>query len=686
MKVMNKNFLNYLVVSLIFVFFCLLRLDPTRYIWAFPELRLIGPDSYYHLKRIIHNFINYPEMLIFDRFLSYPEGDFVPWPPLFDFLGGTVAKMWGEPVVPSVLLPFFLGLIFFALFLLYLRGKTPFGRLTALTVVSTATSIANIQAAGYIDHHCLEIVLVLAFYFFYEATVKDKWKFPILSIIVCLTFFNWPGAPLYYTPVFLYELFRFFRVNDGRTLFRIIVPFFFTGLVVLLYLVLSEHAVLPYSFRYLSGFQRDFCFLVAGFFSILYLKKKGILSKFTMFIPMFLFFLIFHKLFLEVFGGFAYLGKSAESRLLSLVAETKPLFFSKTSLFFDEFNRNLFSFTPLYLLTPFFIYYLIRVKKIDLCFLAFCYFFFLTIFQIRFGIFYVPFLALISGYVFEELLKGNKIKTVFSVVAILYVVVFSSWRVSHGYHSYDFGKHQLFETMRFLKNKTYDKDRFATGETPYGVLSGWHIGHYIITLGNRPALAHNFIAVARNNKEELYHKAVFAKTEDEIVNIMDQYNAKYMVISDIERFVINSWDLFSDEPNPYCYITDKGTEFTEKMNELFLERLIMAEPTRHLRFVFEAQNINELQSYYGVIERVKGVNILTKERGEIFVNLITPNGEVVVRYMPERENNQYRFVIPYAHGYNGDIYVKSITFKSEKIVKNLDIKEEDVISGNFLNI
>lgn len=49
-------------------------------------------DAQYHLRRAFYTFVNFPSILFFDPYINYPGGAPVPWPPLFDFVLGGVAR------------------------------------------------------------------------------------------------------------------------------------------------------------------------------------------------------------------------------------------------------------------------------------------------------------------------------------------------------------------------------------------------------------------------------------------------------------------------------------------------------------------------------------------------------------------------------------------------------------------
>lgn len=674
------------ILGVVILFNIINRLSFLRYVFAFPELRLVGPDSFYHLKRIIYTFENYPEMLMFDPFLSYPEGDFVPWPPLFDFIGGSLAKIIGNPIYSSVFLNFFVGLLTLLLILLYLSKRHITATIVSLSILAVSTLFVSSQSVGNIDHHALEVFLVLSFYLSFAYLENKIWKVIILSIIVTLSFFNWPGAPLYYGPVFLFNLVNMIKKEKNKfNWVNIAIPFFVSGSLIYLYLTFSGYNVFDYSYRFFSRFHVDFCFFVAflSFAAILYGAKH--IPKFIPLTLTVVIFIIFRGIFFEVFGGMGYLTKTAESQLMGLVSESQPLFFGNNRFFIDDFVRNLFFFSIFYLISPFIIYREIKKKNNELLFFALLYFFLLTFFQIRMGIFFVPFIAIFCGYLAFEYYKSGKTfikKHIFLIVALINMIVMTIIWFRLGYENYDFGKHTIYETMNYLRENTKDKERFQRGEVPYGIFTAWDIGHYVVTLGNRPAIAHNFITNARNNKELEYIKAIYSKSEDEIVSLMDKNNTPYLIISNLYQYVANSWSLVYNSYNPYVTEYEDKVELNDNINDLFLNNLVFGGyPSKHLRIIFEADFKDNLHDYIAIVERVKGVKLVTKEKGVIIVNLKTKNGDLELSYNPENIGQKYIFTVPYSTDNKFDVIVDSVLFKNERGIKRLFISEGEVING-----
>lgn len=155
MKKQNK--IELLALFIILIIFIATRLNTLKFVFAFPEIRLMGPDSFYHLKRIIYNFENYPEMLTFDPFLSYPDGDLVPWPSLFDFIGGTIAKIFGDPIYPSLFLNFIFALGCLSIILIRQLKRDLISAITTTAILAVSITLLTNESVGSVDHHTLEV-------------------------------------------------------------------------------------------------------------------------------------------------------------------------------------------------------------------------------------------------------------------------------------------------------------------------------------------------------------------------------------------------------------------------------------------------------------------------------------------------------------------------------------------------
>lgn len=111
----------------------LLRLYAGRLALSDGSVLFYGPDSYYHMRRIIYTVNHFPATLWFDSYVDYPKGLEITWPPLFDILGAALASLGGgthgAEIITS-LLPPLLGAL--TVGVIYLAAKEMFDARTGL--------------------------------------------------------------------------------------------------------------------------------------------------------------------------------------------------------------------------------------------------------------------------------------------------------------------------------------------------------------------------------------------------------------------------------------------------------------------------------------------------------------------------------------------------------------------------
>jgi len=122
-------------------------------------------DSYFHARRALYTFENFPAILEFDHYLAYPRGAAQPSPPLHDWLIAGTARLFGSdlrtfelvaawiPAVLSALLP--LGAFWIAASLAGARTG-----LVASWFVALLPASALITSLGNCDHHATVALLV----------------------------------------------------------------------------------------------------------------------------------------------------------------------------------------------------------------------------------------------------------------------------------------------------------------------------------------------------------------------------------------------------------------------------------------------------------------------------------------------------------------------------------------------
>jgi len=122
-------------------------------------------DSYFHARRALYSFENFPAVLEFDRYLAYPRGAAQPSPPLHDWLIAGTARLFGDDLRTFELVAAWISPVFGALLSLsafWIAGSLAGARtgLLASWLVAVLPAGALITSLGNCDHHATVALLV----------------------------------------------------------------------------------------------------------------------------------------------------------------------------------------------------------------------------------------------------------------------------------------------------------------------------------------------------------------------------------------------------------------------------------------------------------------------------------------------------------------------------------------------
>ncbi len=176
-------------------------------------VRLLGADSYYHLRQALFCVRHFPEVQRFDTGTNFPLGENNHTAGLYDWFSGFVALTLGargapdEAIVPWVLSlsgPIFAMLAFAGLLLL---ANRVFGYrssvCTSLLLVAYPGEFLEKSSLGFADHHVLEVCCVVwglqAWTRLSRRTgATGAWRPAVLAALPWwLLALSWNGAPLY---------------------------------------------------------------------------------------------------------------------------------------------------------------------------------------------------------------------------------------------------------------------------------------------------------------------------------------------------------------------------------------------------------------------------------------------------------------------------------------------------------
>ena len=121
-------------------------------------------DSYFHARRALYAFENFPAILEFDRYLAYPRGAAQPAPPLHDWLIAGTARLFGSDLRTFELVAAWISPVLGALFSLsafWIAASLAGARtgLLASWLVAVLPAGALITSLGNCDHHATVALL-----------------------------------------------------------------------------------------------------------------------------------------------------------------------------------------------------------------------------------------------------------------------------------------------------------------------------------------------------------------------------------------------------------------------------------------------------------------------------------------------------------------------------------------------
>ncbi len=685
----STKIISFLLLAIILI---TLRMDTLPHIFKEKFINLIDPDSYYHLRRILYTINNFPHMLNFDSFLSFPFGEYSPWPPFFDFLSASIALIFGKNDLVLPFLNLFYFFLVFLVFFYYLKDNIVIAVVAGFLLGYTGI-LKIYSSAGRLDHHALEMLIItllsFSFYNYYrKGKVTDLF---FLTISLILAFLTWPGAMIYCTPVIIFSLLKNFTKQNPSFLNKgLFVAFHITAIILAIYVKITKNAnFYPYSYKFLSSFQRDFCFVISIIFFTFHLAEymsKKIKTKSYIYIiwliNTFLIVTVFNRFFLEVIKGFEFINKS--DFILKTAEEASPLFFSEIYSFKSELKRNIFLFTPLLFIAPFVLFKLSKTEKYHFLLIYNLFFLFLTFFQVRFGYFFMLGYALSIGIYFEPIIKKIPPILIFSFFLVTTFITFNqSIKTAHE----RFTDPEQIDILLFLKEKTPFSHNLQNQDPPYGVLASWELGHHIIQISNRPAVAHPFIGVAPNNGYMDFIEALFSKEEQKVIQIMDRRRSKFLILMSPVDSLITDWDTKTRGENPYI----KNGNITDKVFELFLYNLFYFDgytkdntnANSFLRLIEESKN-QKVKLY----ERVKGCMIVMKKSRDAIIKARITNNKRIFYYVSRGkiEGNNKCFIIPYSSEKHYPFFAEEIYIEENGKKTQIYIPEEFVLKGRTINL
>lgn len=151
-------------------------LDYERVLLPDGEVIFAAGDAFYHARRALYSFLEFPELLRFDPCINFPDGALVPHPPLLDWVTAGTARLLGRDVATfehvAAWAPVFLTSA--TVLPIAALGRWAAGRslgLLAAAIFALLPICVNYGQLGNFDHHalagllggCLVVLFVKAF-------------------------------------------------------------------------------------------------------------------------------------------------------------------------------------------------------------------------------------------------------------------------------------------------------------------------------------------------------------------------------------------------------------------------------------------------------------------------------------------------------------------------------------------
>jgi dolichyl-diphosphooligosaccharide--protein glycosyltransferase len=155
----NHRRLRILAPACLFALAFGIRALPWRSVLLGDRVLPFGSDAFYHLRRIAHSVLHFPDVLVFDPYINFPTGAKPIWAPAFDwtialalrpFVAGDLEKIerlaiWVPPVLGAA-----------TVVSLYLLARRHFDLPTAVlagAILSLLSAHFWYSQVGFVDHH-----------------------------------------------------------------------------------------------------------------------------------------------------------------------------------------------------------------------------------------------------------------------------------------------------------------------------------------------------------------------------------------------------------------------------------------------------------------------------------------------------------------------------------------------------
>lgn len=503
------------------------------------EVRFLTVDAYAHMRMADWCYDNFPSVMKYDAYLTYPDGAVIGARPMLSFIIAAIAKGTGltVDVVGAWLPPILFILMLIPIFIIcYLLFNKWIGIIGCFLVTIMPGELIGRTQLGMADHDALELFLMMLVLMFFILAIKKNWLYSIgAGISLGLYNLNWIGAPTFTLILLIYLIIQsviyHFRKQANNKLYLTALITFGLGFVGYITPVGMRQFLLTYTILYIVAMMLPI---------IIILLTKGLQRFKPYYYPISLVGLvilvlgsiyvykpILIKWMIDSFVG-AFVPQS--SGLGMTISEMMPLLYYRGVFSFDTAWAYYGMCAITGLIGLGWLYYKHWNKPESLLFAIWATFtLILTILQRRYGYYAAVSLGILTGYIIWTVYSKVSIKrlsrqqrkrgsssiryegAIISGLIILFVIVApvflggkatasvtpyklpNSW--SEGLHWLDNNTPKLLET-----NGQIPKGTSREGLVPinsaykeidgYGIVSWWDYGYWIIREAKRPAIVH----------------------------------------------------------------------------------------------------------------------------------------------------------------------------------------------------
>ncbi len=508
-------------------------------IWFFPgykeyresSILFITPDPYYHARRVQVAINNFPQLPVFDHYLSYPTGGYCIWPPLFDFLAAFMCYtvFLGNPTISQIewtcaIFPIFFGMMI--IFLLYKVGHRLINDKVALLsalIFSILPATSFFARLGYFDHHIAEAFSLLLIFYALINTESDRFiKWVLLGVSFGTAMLFWQGSIIFVGLVFFILLFS----NRPKA----IIPFIAALLIILPFSTVTHYVDSPFSYRGLSLLHLSLLLIAILLLeTVMLMRKKKIIALVPAgLLVIFVFILLQTRGFIN---GLFFIFK--KDPWLATIMEFQPLIIQsgyldnlvvKKTLGFAYYGWPLIAvlmFIENWKKDKIFIYFFIFVLFTGL----------MSFIGRRYVIWFLPFYTIGLGYLFKKVLDLFKMKVGLIISIAVFILNFLAIDTSiYKAPSNSPGQDEV-KACKWVNDSTPPTSFLyeANKKPEYGIMCFWDSGHFLLYLGKRPVTSSNFGNDVPNFQK--VNQFFLTSSEQNAIAMLNDFQTPYVYIN-----------------------------------------------------------------------------------------------------------------------------------------------------------